>query len=700
MNLNLHLDLIKDLAEFESFLVVVMCFLLQNTARNLGAGVRSSSSAFSENLLPNPISLGKQYHVFNSEEDYKTKQKKNYQGKKSSDFGKTEASVKQSFSPEEKRNSVYEERTLEFWLSYSPTFPFAICLSLCLLGLAGKYVFAGGRVACLFLRVLRGEKGADTGLMGGHRHYLSSGWLQQYGYLPPGDLRTHTMRSPQTVTEAIETMQKFYGLTITGELDANTMKAMQRPRCGVPDKFGSELKTNVRRKRYALQGLKWNHQEITYCIQNYTPKVGEYETYQAIRKAFKVWESVTPLRFREIPYYLIRDKHEKFADIMIMFADEPWTVNDIDINGNDVFLVAVHELGHALGMEHSGDQSAIMAPFYQWMDTQNFELPEDDRRGIQLLYGSPDLQPIPTVPPKKPTKRPSVPKTPSKPDVPVNPGSPYSPNICDGNFDTIAVLRGEMFVFKEKWFWRVRNNRVMDGYPMPIGHFWRGLPPSINSAYERKDGKFVFFKGDKYWVFNEANLEQGFPKSLKELGTGLPSDRIDSALYWLNNGKTYFFRGNKYYRFTEETRSVDTDYPRLISVWQGVPESPKGAFMDGNGDFTYFYKDNRYWKLNNQNVKVEPGFPKSVLRDWMGCDRDGEFDETGGGGGPGKDGKDTEVIIIEVEEADQGVNAAAIIIPIFLLLCVLAALGAIIFFKRYGTPRRLLYCQRSLLDKV
>lgn len=36
---------------------------------------------------------------------------------------------------------------------------------------------------------------------------------------------------------------------------------------------------------------------------------------------------------------------------------------------------------------------------------------------------------------------------------------------------------------------------------------------------------------------------------------------------------------SRYWRFNEETRAVDPGYPKPISVWVGIPPSPKGAFL-------------------------------------------------------------------------------------------------------------------------
>lgn len=81
-----------------------------------------------------------------------------------------------------------------------------------------------------------------------------------------------------------------------------------------------------------------------------------------------------------------------------------------------------------------------------------FCLSQWSTHSVQPLQGQPGSSPtqaLPTVtarwpepkPPQSPPRHPDRPRATERPDH-------YGPNICEGNFDTVAMLRGEMFVFK------------------------------------------------------------------------------------------------------------------------------------------------------------------------------------------------------------------------------------------------------------
>lgn len=81
--------------------------------------------------------------------------------------------------------------------------------------------------------------------------------------------------------------------------------------------------------------------------------------------------------------------------------------------------------------------------------------------------------------------------------------------------------------------------------------------------------------GNQYWVFTESILDPGFPKNLNEMGSGLPRDRIDAALYYTPTGQTFYFRGNKL--VMRHLKPQENFTPASAQVFN--PELQKGLFV-------------------------------------------------------------------------------------------------------------------------
>ncbi|XDV45064.1 hypothetical protein PO909_013233, partial [Leuciscus waleckii] len=487
-------------------------------------------------------------------------------------------------------------------------------------------------------------------------------WLSRYGYLPPPDPRTGQLQTKEGIEKAIKEMQRFAGLKDTGKLDSDTLKLMSTPRCSLPDIIGMEdlLKKRRRKRRYATVGLRWKKSDLTWSIQNYPsllPSLKPKTVQPIMAYAFKAWSDVTNLEFQPAS-----SSEQDRADIKISFArslhedgypfdgkggtlahaffpgeydlagdthfddEESWTYGDD--SGTDLFTVAVHEFGHALGLSHSSSSPSIMRPYYQGAvgDIASYTLPADDRYAIQSIYGMKKGSPTPS--PNNPTSLlPKPPKSPS-PKVPLKP-DPTVQNRCEGGFDAVANIRGDVFFFKGPYFWRIqRSGSLVSFQPAHIKNFWIGLPPGtdkIDAVYERKkDSRIIFFIGSQYWEFKDTVAISGYPRPLSDWGLishdGKDVKKVDAAFVWAHNGKTYIFSGGEFWRFDEGPgtgkRHPDPDYPKHSSLWKGVPSTPDDIITWGEGD-TYFFKNNSYWVLKSGELdQVSLG---STAVDWMKC---------------------------------------------------------------------------------
>jgi len=418
-------------------------------------------------------------------------------------------------------------------------------------------------------------------------------FMQKYGYLDnPADMReglvAESLYAENAIVEGIKNVQRFGKIYPSGVMDDETVKLMSAPRCGVKDVLSSK----ERRKRFVVGAKNWEKRKITYFLANYSPKVNQTEMESAIKKAFEAWSLYSRLVFKQV--------NDTGADIIIAFGsyyhgdrypfdgpgnilahafypyeensyggdihfdnDENWKKGSQTMSeGVDFMTVAVHELGHSLGLAHSPVYNAVMFPYYK--GSSPAQLDYDDILGLYQLYiqrtlidntdesdntttqvsevdspihNSTEVQTTTTtstLPPTTEHASSSIETRVSEDDEPQK--SDEVPDFCEGGYDSMGIISNQLYIIKSNYVWKFNSKfKMFDGFPQKLNKVFPNLPRrfrKIDAFYENdENNEIVMFSGNEYITYDSRGpIFMAY--NLTRFTNDPDIERIDAAMVW------------------------------------------------------------------------------------------------------------------------------------------------------------------------
>ncbi|XP_028769532.1 metalloendoproteinase 1 [Neltuma alba] len=231
-----------------------------------------------------------------------------------------------------------------------------------------------------------------------------------FGFLDSALNANSTDEFTADLESAIEFFQKTFLLNVTGQPDNSTVSMITLPRCGLPDVINVSSTSPA---NHTTSFAKWwseGKKELTYA---FSP---QNETGIFMRDlfagAFRRWSEVTRLNFTETTSFNESDIQITFSSVdgnlgvvggawvdnttrnwdVVLDSDEKWVFPRENMTGDnelDLESVAMHQIGHVLGLNHSAMQGAVMYPFFvPSKNNRKVDFAKDDLDKIRQLYST------------------------------------------------------------------------------------------------------------------------------------------------------------------------------------------------------------------------------------------------------------------------------------------------------------------------